>query len=192
MTKRSGGSFMNDPVGGSICKRKRPKLIYNEDNEAKITADWLRERLYYNPDTGYFTWIITAPGIKYGRRAGYKDTIGYWRLKLKQIDFYAHRIAWLIQTGEWPKEQIDHRDGDRANNKWKNLRAASHRENTINKKATNSIGLKGVRKFGERFIASICPNRKPIYLGIFNTAEEAHNAYVEAAKELYGEFARLE
>ena len=90
-----------------------------------LTAEYVRKLLIYNPDTGEFTRYHN------GTRADYFSR-HRWLLDVVKIDgknYPAHRIAWLIQTGEWPKEQIDHRDMDRANNKWDNLREATHGQN---------------------------------------------------------------
>jgi len=93
-----------------------------------------------------------------------------------------------------PKESdVDHIDGNKRNNQRSNLRLATRAENLRNrgKNKNNTSGFKGVflQKVTGRFFAQIKLNRKAIYLGTFSTPEEAHAAYVEAAKEYHGEFA---
>lgn len=90
---------------------------------------------------------------------------------------------------------IDHINGDRADNKWNNLREASHAQIKMNKprQANNKSGAKGVyaNRRKNRWVASICLNRKTKYLGSFKTLEEASTAYAVAAKFHFGDFARV-
>ena len=91
-------------------------------------------------------------------------------------------------TGSFPKDEIDHINHNRLDNKWSNLRKASRKENMQNykKPATNTSGYMGVcwHKNAKKWIASIRINNKRIHLGSFNTAEEGYNAYLNA-KEKY-------
>lgn len=89
---------------------------------------------------------------------------------------------------------VDHIDGDTLNNRRQNLRLATNSQNMANRKTnSNSIaGLKGVSFFGSKWRAEIQCNNKRYPLGSFSTPEEAHAAYIEAAKRLFGEFARSE
>jgi len=88
-------------------------------------------------------------------------------------------------TGQWPEKTIDHINGDRADNHWKNLRKATHSQNSRNAKvhADNKSGIKGVSydKLRNKYVAQM-------RLGYFNTAEEAGEAYNRAAKFLFGKF----
>jgi hypothetical protein len=101
-------------------------------------------------------------------------------------------------TGNWPKYQIDHINLKRADNRWINLREATHGQNVQNSslRKNNTTGFKGVSKLSHKcklkrpFRARITVNNREIILGVFSTAEEAHTAYLAAAKKHYGEFAR--
>lgn len=90
--------------------------------------------------------------------------------------------------------QIDHIDGNTANNAIANLREASNAQNCMNKPKpkSNTSGFKGVRYHSRdrRWYAHIRLSGKQVHLGLFDTAEEAHAAYCEAAHRLHGEFAR--
>jgi len=88
---------------------------------------------------------------------------------------------------------IDHIDGDSLNNQKSNLRHCTHIENGQNKRnKSNSLSkYKGVGKQRNRYSARIQKDKTPIYIGTFNTEEEAAIAYNEKAKELFGEFAQL-
>jgi hypothetical protein len=97
-------------------------------------------------------------------------------------------------TGDWPPFEIDHIDMNGLNNRWNNLREATHSQNMMNKLYPNSTGFKGVsirRKCTIRpFVARIHINNRHKHLGYFKTAKEAHTAYVRAAQKEHGEFAR--
>jgi HNH endonuclease len=107
-----------------------------------------------------------------------------------------HRIILGRMLGRnlLPHEQVDHINGNRCDNRRSNLRLASYGENAKNAKRRNdnSTGLKGVSRDGNKYRARIQVNNKPKFLGNFETAEQAHEAYCNAAKELHGEFARFE
>lgn len=157
----------------------------------------LRRMLNYDPATGVFTWLVKPNrNIRVGSVAGCfgKGSPGYCYIKIGGRDYLAHRLAWLYMTGEWPTEQIDHRDTDRLNNQWRNLRAANRSQNKANGKRqiNNTSGFKGVYWDARyrKFCARIRVNGKTIHLGYRITAEEAHALYVAAALEHYGEFAR--
>lgn len=162
----------------------------------KPTADIVKSLLNYNAETGVFTWRVERGG---GRRragdvAGSIDGGGYRQIRVNGARYKANRLAFLYMTGEWPIRQIDHKDGDRLNDRWDNLREAGTGENARNRKTptNNTTGFKGVsmdKKTG-RFRATICHNGRWISLGFFASAIEAHKAYIAKASELFGEFAR--
>ena len=100
-----------------------------------------------------------------------------------------------MMTGDWPKDQIDHRDGDPLNDAFDNLREATNAENCRNRsvKVTNRLGIKGVSKaVGKRhgYQTAICVDGKKKYLGYFKTPELAKAAYDAAAARVHGAFAR--
>jgi hypothetical protein len=105
----------------------------------------------------------------------------------------AHRLAWLHFYGQWPENQIDHRDLDKANNRIENLRPASPSNNSANKKVmkNNVLGVKGVRLHEcGKFVARIMHQQKAYHLGVFDTVEQAISARTQKAQELHGEFVR--
>ena len=166
-----------------------------------LTAAELRRVLHYDPKTGRFTWRYRPDrnaswNARYaGKEAGYDSPDPPYRvIRINKILHYAHRLAHLYMKGEWPPRGIDHKDGDGFNNRWKNLRLATQSQNLANRKSVgNAAGLKGVRpQLYGRFAATIKVRRKDIYLGMFDTPKEAHDAYVEAAREHFGEFATFD
>ena len=129
-----------------------------------------------------------------GDIAGTLDKKGYRAITIKGRKYPAHQLAWLYMTGEWCSLVIDHCDLDPSNNCWSNLRRATKSQNNANRslQRNNSCGLKGASPDGRRWRATIFKNGRIRHLGIFPTPQEAHAAYVKAARELFGEFARTE
>lgn len=166
-------------------------------DRSELTQTRLKELLDYDPLTGVFYWKKTrARGAKKGQAAGRisQNKTGQWycRIRVDQKLYLAHRLAWLYSYGEWPCQEIDHRDNDGLNNALSNLRAASRGQNSANTRlhADNLVGFKGVSKRGRRYGASIVLNKRRIHLGYFDAPEEAHEAYIRAAELYFGEFAR--
>jgi len=160
-----------------------------------LTQQELKELLHYDPTTGVFTWKTSfANHIREGRTAGSLRQTGYIAVKIFGHEYGAHRLAWVYTYGDWPENQIDHIDGVRHNNRIVNLRQATHTQNAHNSKKRRGVkcGLKGAFPYRGKFRAKICVKGKNIYLGDYNTEEEAHAAYMAAAKEEFGAFARAE
>jgi hypothetical protein len=165
-----------------------------------ITAEGLREVLSYSPENGEFTWIVGHGGTKSGA-AGYTrpcraDGSQYRVIGIGYKTYLAHRLAWLYVYGAWPAHEIDHADLDGLNNRIGNLREATRAENGCNRgiNSNNKSGYKGVSWSKQRgkWQARIMLDYRTKFLGLFDTAESAHAAYVAAATELHGEFARVE
>jgi hypothetical protein len=160
-----------------------------------ITAEELRDRLNYDPETGVFTWIDCLRPYLNGRAAGGIDTNGYVVIGINGKVYMAHRLVWLWTHGFWPENQLDHADLNKTNNRLTNLRPANQAQNNHNQNAqrNSKTGVKGVswHKSKGKWRASTKINRKSVHLGNFNTVEEAAHAYGLAAKERHGEFLRL-
>lgn len=100
--------------------------------------------------------------------------------------YSAHRLAWLAHYGSEPPAQIDHINGDRADNRIANLRSATNQENSQNRAARkNACGYTGVSKHFRKYIAHIRDGDSIRHLGLFGTPEEAHAAYCEAKAKLH-------
>lgn len=164
-----------------------------------LRAEYLRRRLDYDPATGAFRWravpgdgrIINAWNAKHvGKVAGALRPDGYVKITIDGKSYLAHRLAWLHVTGEWPEDEVDHRDG--LSNRFNNLREATSGQNKTNKgvRPDNKIGLKGVIRDKNSYRAQIGHAGVRWAIGHYKTPEEAHAAYREVAAKLHGEFAR--
>lgn len=149
--------------------------------------------LRFEPDTGRFYWLANICNKPIGSQAGCVGAKGYRRIRVDNQYYQANRLAWLFAHGTWPDGQVDHINGQRDDNRAINLRVATNAENQANAKrrSDNRSGFKGVSPtYGQRWRASIKSGGRTRHLGHFDTAEAAHQAYCEAASELFGEFAR--
>ena len=164
------------------------------DKERGLTMTRLHERLHYDPDTGKFRWRVSvSANRKSGDEAGdQKKDSGYILIGIDGHRYRAHRLAWLYMTGEWPEDQIDHRDNVRHHNWWSNLRLADNQKNQANSRRpkNNTSGFKGVYLYRGRWRAKINPDRRQIHLGTFDDPSHAGAAYDRAAKQYFGEFGR--
>jgi len=157
----------------------------------EFTQEYLKSALDYNKDTGIFTWAKQhGKKIKVGNVAGYTRPDKYISIRVDLKNYLAHRLAWFYIHGIWPEHQIDHIDSIRNHNWIDNLREATNQENTHNlKKAycNNITGLLGV-KFDRRrntYSSRIMKSGIEFYLGYFNTAEEAHERYLEEKRKIH-------
>lgn len=164
-----------------------------------LTAKRLRHLVNYAPETGRFSWrgVEKKPGCRRvaGQEIGHLNkALGYWIVYLDGKPYYAHRLAWLYMTGKWPKVQIDHKDTDRSNNRWTNLRLATSGQNKMNRPSIgNMTGVKGVYKTANNtFMAQVWAGGRNVFSKRFPTIEEAAVAREAAANRHHGEFARHE
>lgn len=166
-------------------------MVTRDEFRRYWTAERLRAWLDYNPETGEFTTKPRKIGTVnyFGKTRAPAETIhlkgpeGVWRQQ------YSHVLAYLWMTGEWPADEVDHENTDATDNRWANLRPATHKENNRNKDFAkrNSSGLLGAHyhKASGLWRATL----RHTTIGYFKTAQEAHEAYKKAAIEMYGEFA---
>lgn len=154
-----------------------------------LTAEQLRELLHYDPESGVFTRKVrVAPHCPPGTVAGNTHSEGYVRIKIRGREYLGHRLAFLYMTGAYPENAVDHINGVRSDNRWANLREANHAENMQNRRVApdiSSTGYLGVTRQDGGFVARIRVGPKRTYLGRFNTAEEAHSAYVMAKRKFH-------
>lgn len=150
--------------------------------------------LDYDPETGVFTWIKkTSKKVVVGSPAGSHIKSGYLVIGINGRLYYAHRLAFLYMEGAIP-DLIDHKDGDRSNNAWSNLRPATSQQNVLNAKlaSNNTSGRKGVswHRGAGKWSAYIILDGKKRHLGLHDDVEGAHAAYMVAASQAQPDFAR--
>lgn len=163
--------------------------------ENNITKDIMESILHYDPDTGIFTWINCIKKKLNGMEAGGKNKSGYMLIKINGIKYYAHRLAFMIMIGDFPKNNVDHIDGNKVNNKWKNLREATFSENSFNSKLRNdnTSGCKCVSFHirNKKWQVSITLNGKRKHYGFFDSKNDAEKKAISVMKYERGEFFRL-
>lgn len=156
-----------------------------------LNLELLRASIAYDAETGVFTRLVRSGNCRAGSPLGSLRANGYLTVSYQNQHRLAHRMAWLMQTGCEPTNDIDHIDGDRTNNRWSNLRAATRGENMQNERharASNlSSGLLGVSwsKAARKWAAGIKINGKKRHLGLFDDKQAAHAVYLEAKREIH-------
>ena len=159
-----------------------------------FTLERLKQLLHYDPLTGHFTWLVrrnqnSAPG----KRAGVVGANGYTYVCLDQRKYLAHRLALFYANGEWPAKLLDHKHGDKGA-ALSRLRPADKSQNGANrgKPSNNTSGFKGAfyDKKAQVWFSQIQYRKRLHYLGRYESAEDAHEAYSLVAEMLQGEFAR--
>jgi len=154
-----------------------------------ITQERLKELLHYNPLTGIFIRLTKPSNNRnIGDIAGGRDGV-YMTISLDGVKYKSHRLAWLYVYGVWPRDQIDHENHDKLDNKILNLKEATNKTNGMNqsKKSNNTSGITGVSwyKRNNQWQSYISVNGKITSLGRFNDFFEACCARL-SAKSKYG------
>jgi hypothetical protein len=156
-----------------------------------LSYDFVSRALAYEPKTGALAWragfVRTKAG---GEAAGWVSALGYVQVKIGRRIYMAHRLAWLLQTGEWPAGCIDHINGVKTDNRLANLRDVSNSMNQQNRrKATRASrsGILGVARNETRkkWRAQIYIAGKQVFLGHFDSSDAASAAYLEAKRRLH-------
>lgn len=161
---------------------------------------YLKSILDYCPDTGIFTWKVSRNRLaKAGDIAGtlwinYKNfNDKRYHIKIDGKLYMIHRIAYYYVSGIDPLEnEVDHINGNTLDNRFDNLRLATHADNTKNckKYKNNTSGFKGVDFHRGKWRARIQVNKKIIYLGYYTNKFYAALVYTRAAKYYFGKWRR--
>ena len=154
------------------------------DKHSTFSANELAKEISYDPASGVFTWLSDRGNkVRAGHVAGSLDKDSYTLIFIGGRARKAHRLAFLLMTGNEPAGEVDHINGDRSDNRWGNLREVDRVANSHNKRVAhkqNKSGLLGVSTNRRGFTATIKCNGARHYLGYFATAEEAHAEYMKA------------
>ena len=148
--------------------------------------DELRRRLAYRSD-GVLIWKRPpANHVKPGSKAGSLNSKGYLHLLFNGRLLLCHRVVWAILKREDPlRLQIDHINGNKQDNKIVNLRKATTKQNLCNQKCVKGYYFSKQHK---KWRPRITLNGKKKHLGLFDTEEQAREAYLRAKEKLHGEF----
>lgn len=154
----------------------------------------VRRIFHYDPVTGIFKWREPGKGRRTDGSIG-RVRFGYLQISVDYKRYAAHRLAWAYVYGRWPKDELDHKNRDRLDNRIANLREASRLQNIANNgmKCSNVSGFQGVswHKKAECWRADIRISGKKKHLGYFDDPAVASQAYVAAAIQTHGDFACL-
>ena len=155
----------------------------------KLTKEYLHDILDYDEINGIFKWKTSNGSRDIGDVAGYvRKKDGYIDIKIQNVAYKAHRLAWLYVYGEQPKGVIDHIDRNKSNNRIKNLRDVTPSENAQNgpqfrKNKNIHVGV-SLTKAG-KYRTRIYINQECIPIGHFDTEEDAITAYLDAKKKFH-------
>lgn len=156
----------------------------------KLTQARALALLRYDPETGMLVRRV-GHRVRTERVIVSKTASGYVELMLDGEMHYAHRVIWLMQTGAFPVGAIDHLNGVRADNRWANLRDVGldiNAQNLYRAHRDSKSGLLGVEAHHSgRYCARICTRGVKHYLGLFDTPELAHAAYLAAKSQHHPE-----
>lgn len=182
-----------------------PFSLLKDSIVADVSVDFLKSILKYDAETGVFAYVKSRGRHQVGDAAGFissKSTHnggGYRIIAIREgearKEYAAHRLAWFFVFGVWPKNQLDHINMKRDDNRIVNLREATRSQNCANKNAqsNNSSGFKGVsfHKRSQRWRADLHVDGEPLFLGLHDSASSAVSAYELAAYLYFGEFSRV-
>ena len=157
-----------------------------------LTHADLLKTLHYDPETGEWRWLIKRGRAHPGRLAGSIGWQGRRKIRWNGTVHNAARLAWFYMTGSWPAGEVDHKDTDRLNDRWDNLREATRSQNQCNTRTyrNNISGYRGVHLClkTKRWRAMISEGGKNYHLGYFRQKDEAIAAWRAAAIERDPEF----
>lgn len=154
----------------------------------------IKQLFDYDAQTGHLLWRAKGRGRVKTRPAGTRLSTGYIGVVVGKRRYLAHRICWVVHFGAWPSDQIDHINGDKADNRICNLREATNAQNGKNARTpiSNTSGVCGVTydKVNRRWRSLIKVNGRQIHLGRWQSFEDAVKARKVAEQRHFGEWAR--
>jgi hypothetical protein len=156
--------------------------------ESNLTAEQIQALLDFSVDPPRWKARVSQD-TDAGDEAGHVRPSGYRWIKVKGRAYSAHRLVWRAKTGQWPRSELDHINGMKADNRFENLREATRSVNCQNLKSARahnkSTGVLGVYRRGDKFHANIRYDGKSHHVGVFLTVEQAHEAYLKAKRQYH-------
>lgn len=160
-----------------------------------LTLELARSLFSYDPLTGELRWKRPPRRGVSAEPAGCRNSDGYLIVGYKGREYLGIHIIWMLMTGEWPRHIVDHKNRIKADDRWENLRAATHSENNrnANLRKDNKTGVRGVvvPPRSRKFEARITVDGRQIGLGRFDFLEQAAQARRSAEIKYFGEFSPL-
>ena len=156
-----------------------------------LTQAKLKKILSYNPETGIFRWLVAiGPRALVGAEAGWKTAEGYRSVEIDRKAYRLHRLAFLYMTGKFPEDWTDHINGKKSDNRWTNLREATKAINMQNRRRANKNSVSGAlgahfNKRLNKYCAIIWHGKKQNHIGVYDTAAQAHDAYLTEKRRLH-------
>lgn len=143
--------------------------------QSKVSYDLAHKMFSYDPETGVLTRTISVSSrAMAGMQITATNAQGYVVVRFEDKLQYAHRLIWLMETGEWPTLDIDHVNGVPGDNRWDNLRHVSRSVNLHNKVVESGVYWAHRDKV---WIASIQVDGKKIHLGQYKSKTTAEIVY---------------
>ncbi len=149
-----------------------------------ISQEYVSSLISYDPETGIFRWKINKCHVNIDDIAGHIAISGYNLIKIDQRKWPAHRLAFLIMEGKLPDNQVDHINKIRSDNRWSNLRHATHKQNHENRTVHDMRGIRFEEDRG-KWLSRIKHNGVSKNLGRFNCLQDAIDARRKAEKQLF-------
>lgn len=154
----------------------------------------LKDLLSYDGEIGIFVWARTRNKAPKGKRAGTVRPDGYRQIMVDAKCYFEHMLAWYFATGIWPKNDVDHKNMVRNDNRLSNLREATRSQSNFNKNVRKDslTGIKGVRWCTQKskWEAHAGLSGQRIHIGFYDSKEEAKRVRDEFAMPIHKEYFR--
>lgn len=159
-----------------------------KDVHSGLSAKVLRILVLYDPATGAMYWRERASGRRMGIPAGWIDAkTGRRRIQLPVYgSFLTARLAVLYMTGRWPKGLVDHRNENKGDDSWDNLKDTNNSRNQLNRRkprSCNTSGVTGVSVNGKGWEAALSIDGRSVLRKVFRRKKDAIAARREAEQK---------
>lgn len=172
---------------GSACRGRAVRAAGGKrmsiPKTPRFAPEELKRLFSYDSATGTVTRVVARGGRPAGTVVGCLRPDGYLTVMVGKQLVLLHRVVWALVTGSWPVGVIDHENGERADNRWANLRETTQTGNMLNQHKSRgcAAGFPGVDVLPNgRYRARLFVRRRIRHLGVFDTASEAHAVYVSS------------